>query len=132
MSLLRDDPASKAAASSCPDEVPTSGASSTPVLQRTIYRQIPPRRTWFDGLLTDLRSRGAGLVILTLDVVALASSIIWLGNGRPISAVFSVLVILLVILFAQATLYRSRLTLSVLDDLPLIVGRFFMATGPTA
>lgn len=128
MSLLRDDPASKAAAS-LPDEVPTSGASSTPVLQRTIYRQIPPRRTWFDGLLTDLRSRGAGLVILTLDVVALASSIIWLGNGRPISVVFSVLVIPF---FAQATLYRSRLTLSVLDDLPLIVGRFFMATGLTA
>ena len=112
---------------------PSGGSGSVgqgvPLPGRTTYQPIPPRRTWFDDAFADFRSRGAGLVILTCDLLAIVLSITALGDWMPATYLF---VALLVLLFAQAQLYRSRLTLSMLDDVPSLAGRFFMAAGLTA
>lgn len=101
-------------------------AQRPPTTLRPNYSPIPPKRTWFDGMLSGLRSRGAGMLIVTFDLLALGISITMLDNWKFTTVLFS---ILLVATFAQVHLYRSRLTLSVLDDLPLILTRFFMAAG---
>ena len=74
------------------------------------------------------RSHGAALFLLCADLSAVAITVaifvpdadLWIG------LVFSVLVMLG---FAQVGLYRSRLTLSILDDLPTISGRVLVAAG---
>lgn len=107
----------------------SSGAGRSQVAappRRPDYRPLAPRRTWLDDLLSYLRSRGAGLVILGFDILALLISITALDAWKATSFLFAALIVLL---YAQARLYRSRLTLSVLDDTPALLGRFFIAAA---
>ncbi len=74
------------------------------------------------------RSHGAELFLLGADLsaVAITVAIFFPDSDLWIGLVFSALVMLG---FAQVGLYRSCLTLSILDDLPTISGRVLVAAG---
>jgi exopolysaccharide biosynthesis polyprenyl glycosylphosphotransferase len=63
-----------------------------------------------------------------LDVASFAAAVALTG---PLLGMHLVLLVLTVALFATAGLYRSRLSLSVLDDLPSLVGRPLAAAAIT-
>ncbi|TXH42419.1 MAG: sugar transferase [Actinobacteria bacterium] len=76
-------------------------------------------------LASSVRRRGGALILLTVDVLTM--SLLLVGNGW-----WSVLfVVLVVTLFGQALLYRSRFTLSILDDLPRLGMRYLAAAALT-
>ncbi len=78
------------------------------------------RTVWLRRLLRD----GVRPLFLAGDVLAVGAA--WLVDPVElwVAAGFTVLVVLL---FAEAGLYRSRLALSLLDDLPRIASRWFLA-----
>lgn len=74
-----------------------------------VARTLPQRARWL--------RQPAGRFLLVGDIVAVLA--IWAVVGPPAATVLAALVVL-VATFSGAGLYRSRLTLSVLDDLPYI------------
>jgi exopolysaccharide biosynthesis polyprenyl glycosylphosphotransferase len=81
--------------------------------------EIVPRPGYF-------RRRGAGLLLVLLDVATLVVlSLVFdqFDFGALLLGVFYIG------FNSEAGLYRSRFTLSILNDLPLLAGRFLMATG---
>ncbi|MCB0914141.1 MAG: sugar transferase [Actinobacteria bacterium] len=82
---------------------------------------VTPRRSW-------LRRRALTLVLLGVDAGTFLIVVWLLGELSVGSLVFG---ILLAGGFWNKDLYRNRLTLSILDDLPGMAGRFLMAAGFT-
>ncbi|MDQ1247437.1 MAG: hypothetical protein QG597_1807 [Actinomycetota bacterium] len=75
-----------------------------------------------------LRRNGGPLLLLTFDILTLAVMALVTSQWRLSTLVFAVI---FVAGLAQGGLYRSRFTLSILNDLPAISGRFLMAAGLT-
>ncbi len=76
-----------------------------------------PRRTGANG---SVLRYGVRPLLLALDLAAFLSALSVTGSARGANlALFG----LIVVLYANAGLYRSRLSLSVLDDLPALLGR---------
>lgn len=75
-----------------------------------------------------LRRNGGLLLLLTFDVATLVAMALLLGQWRLSTLVFGVIFLIGI---AQGGLYRSRFTLSILNDLPRLSGRFLMAAGLT-
>lgn len=75
-----------------------------------------------------LRRRGGLILLLVGDLVAITVSVIVVGRLDIGGLTFAVL---LIAANAQGGLYRSRLTVSILNDLPELVGRFLLAAGLT-
>src|SRR5215207_8351738 len=108
---------------SAPDRSPlplTTAAIDAPSLSRPTPGAVPSRGTsrnlWIPGIL------------LTTDLLAFAAAVALLSSPSP--KTLGLLVILLT-LFHTAGLYRPRLSLSVLDDGPAILGRA-LAAGAVA
>jgi exopolysaccharide biosynthesis polyprenyl glycosylphosphotransferase len=75
------------------------------------------------------RSRRVSTLLLpVVDVAAFVAAALLTGTGHPKTLV---VLLLIVVFFHQADLYRSRLSLSILDDVPAIVGRS-LAAGAAA
>ena len=74
------------------------------------------------------RFRSATLLIAA-DAVAFFASVLIAGDLRPTTAITAALT---VVLLAAGGLYQHRLSLSVLDDLPAIVGRVLAAAALAA
>ncbi len=75
---------------------------------------------------TFIRARGAGILLLVLDIAsysAMAFALTDRGIGVWAVGAFVILA------NGQAGLYRSRFTLSILNDLPLLAGRYMLASG---
>ena len=73
-----------------------------------------------------LRSRwGVGPLLLAADLAAVAVAVAAFDGLRVFGLLFG---ITLVLLFAMGGLYRSRLNLALLDDVPALVGRGVAAT----
>lgn len=72
--------------------------------------------------------RGVAPFLLVGDLVSLVAAALPLGGVRGATVVMAVIT---VALFANGGLYRSRLTLSALDDLPALVGRALAAGALT-
>lgn len=73
-----------------------------------------------------LRQRGGGLLLLVADVGTLAL-VLTVFQKWSLAAVFMIVVFVLGMI--QGGLYRSRFTLSMLNDLPTMAGRFLVAAG---
>lgn len=84
----------------------------------------PARRV----IAATLLRRGVAPFLLVLDLGALGVSALTLGGVRGATVVMAALA---VTLFANGGLYRSRLTLSALDDLPALTGRALAAGALT-
>src|SRR3954447_16902408 len=67
-------------------------------------------------------------LLLSLDVVAAAAGMLVTDGLRPVMVVFAGL---LFSFYAAAGLYKSRLSISLLDDLPQLVGRLLAALALT-
>lgn len=108
-------------------ESPTADApnpAESGVVSRT--RRLPgPARRLIAGTL--LR-RGVAPFLLVLDLLSLGASAVLLGGVRGSTLVLAAVV---VGLYVNGGLYRSRLTLSALDDLPALVGRALAAGAVT-
>ncbi|MEP6697234.1 MAG: sugar transferase [Pseudonocardiales bacterium] len=76
----------------------------------------PSPRPWLWRLL----SKGVTFPLVALDCMTFAAATLVVGQQPP--ALLALLVLTLA-LFASAGLYRSRLTMSILDDLPSLLGR---------
>lgn len=89
---------------------------------RPLTDRVPRRRSagWPRRLLRD----GVRPLFLAGDVFAVGVAWLLTPVDLRLAAAFSVLVILL---FAEAGLYRSRLALALLDDLPRIASRWLLA-----
>jgi exopolysaccharide biosynthesis polyprenyl glycosylphosphotransferase len=79
------------------------------------------RRSW-------LRRRALTVVLVVADIVAIFGSIVLLDDLTASSVVFG---LLLLGGFWTKNLYRNRLTLSILDDLPGLASRFLLSAGFT-
>lgn len=71
-------------------------------------------------LLRGLLFKGIGRPLVVLDCMAFGVATLFAGDRSP--ALLTLLALILA-LYAAAGLYRSRLTMSALDDLPSLVGR---------
>jgi len=71
-----------------------------------------------------LLSKGIGRPLVLLDCLAFGVATLLVGQPRP---ALLILLALSLALYAAAGLYRSRLTLSALDDLPSLLGRASVA-----
>ena len=99
----------------------TAGEPST-----TAGRRLPgPARRL---IAATLLRRGVAPFLLVLDLLALGGSALALGGVRGATVVMAAIS---VTLFANGGLYRSRLTLSALDDLPALTGRALAAGALT-
>ena len=97
------------------------------------YAAVPPlpaARGWHR-----LGTQGVGPLLLLLDLVAVVVGTVAMagvaavtGGEAPVRKTLVFGVLLLVLLWARG-LYRSRLTLSVLDDLPALANRWLAAAG---
>ena len=103
---------------------------------RPLRRAQPPRPRGFlaRGLQTSLSDRvllryGVRPLLLAADAAAWVISIVIAGDTVKLNLA---LMVLTVCLFNTAGLYRSRLSLSALDDLPPLLGRVFAAAALTA
>jgi exopolysaccharide biosynthesis polyprenyl glycosylphosphotransferase len=67
---------------------------------------------------------GAARVLIVVDVIAFVCAAALVGN---LQASTTVLLVTTLVLFGYGGLYRSRLSLSVLDDIPAILGRALVA-----
>jgi exopolysaccharide biosynthesis polyprenyl glycosylphosphotransferase len=74
--------------------------------------------------LRSLLLKGIGGPLLVIDCVAFGVALLVAGERRP---VLLALLALTLVLFTGAGLYRSRLTLSALDDLPSLMSRAMVA-----
>ena len=75
-----------------------------------------------DRLRRTLRS--PALLLPVVDVAAFVVAVLITGTAQPATLVVLVLAVLF---FSQADLYRSRLSMSILDDIPAVVGRSLAA-----
>ncbi|MGY1740256.1 MULTISPECIES: exopolysaccharide biosynthesis polyprenyl glycosylphosphotransferase [unclassified Blastococcus] len=87
------------------------------------------------ALWTRLSRYGVLPLLLASDLVAVGVGVLaaeWIGrevgDDSPLRKTAAFALVFLVCL-SQARLYRSRLALSVLDDLPALVGRWLLAAG---
>jgi exopolysaccharide biosynthesis polyprenyl glycosylphosphotransferase len=69
-------------------------------------------------------TRVPAILLLPLDTAAFAAAVLLTGTTNPKTLVVLVLV---VAFFHNADLYRSRLSLSILDDAPAVIGRSLAA-----
>lgn len=117
--------------------MPISGERSAPhpALARPLRRARPAeaRRVLLRGVRRSLGDRtllryGTRPILLAADVTAWLTAVLLAGgaSGREV-----VLLALTLSLYSAAGLYRSRLSLSALDDLPALVGRAFAAAAVT-
>jgi exopolysaccharide biosynthesis polyprenyl glycosylphosphotransferase len=86
--------------------------------------EVPSPRapgTWW----SPLRSSGARPLFIAGDAIAVLAVAAAVGQFWPYVVGLGLLAMLL---FATGGLYRSRLTLSLLDDLPVLTGKFAIAT----
>jgi exopolysaccharide biosynthesis polyprenyl glycosylphosphotransferase len=95
------------------------GARSTGAI--TELRPARAASAWW----SPLRARGARPLFVAGDVVAVLIVAVAMGESWPYVVQLGLLSMLL---FAAGGLYRSRLTLSLLDDVPMLAGRFGVAT----
>lgn len=75
------------------------------------------------------RSGKAWLLTLVVDTVSLLLPALWVTQYRHAVAVMAILSVLL---FAEGELYRPRLHLSLLDELPALLGRMLVAAAVVA
>jgi exopolysaccharide biosynthesis polyprenyl glycosylphosphotransferase len=75
------------------------------------------------------RSGKAWLLTLAVDLSCLLLPALWVSQYRHAVAVMAVLSVLL---FAEGELYRPRLHLSLLDELPVLLGRLLVAAAVVA
>ena len=68
--------------------------------------------------------RSPAALLLTVDVVAFVVAALLTGTAQPKTLV---VLVLLLAFFHHADLYRSRLSMSILDDVPAVVGRSLAA-----
>jgi exopolysaccharide biosynthesis polyprenyl glycosylphosphotransferase len=88
-------------------------------------KQPPPQAAGWRRMLPKV----IGPPLLVLDCLAWGLAMLLLGERRPI---LLLVLALALTLFAASGLYRSRLTLSVLDDLPSLLGRALVAGAVVA
>ncbi|MDK3257098.1 sugar transferase [Blastococcus capsensis] len=101
---------------------PAGAAEPTASGQRRHARSAVPRKTFTE------RRRTPSAVLVACDVTAFAVAALLTRNADLKSLLVLAFVL---VLFHQGDLYRSRLSLSVLDDVPTIVGRS-LAVGALA
>jgi exopolysaccharide biosynthesis polyprenyl glycosylphosphotransferase len=105
--------------------------ANRPVRSASAAAAVVTRPAWVFGgwLLRD----GVRPLLLGADVLAcgIATAVISGGQGQPPHWTVLLFGLLLVSLYALGGLYRSRLSLSLLDDLPRIVGRWLAALALT-
>ena len=105
---------------------PTVRVDPLPIMVRSGNAEDddPPSGTW-TGLM--VRAGIKPLVVL-LDLVACLAGTMASGGLRPVMGLFTVL---LISVYATGGLYRSRLSPSLLDDLPQLAGRLLVALALT-
>jgi exopolysaccharide biosynthesis polyprenyl glycosylphosphotransferase len=90
---------------------------------------VPPDTSLRYRLTVQVRRLKAYMLVLPVDVVLLATPALWAtGNLRGVLS----MAFLSVVLFATGGRYRARLHLSILDELPLIIGRLLIAAALVA
>ena len=103
---------------------PAGGVAPLPIIVRSSEDDDPPSGSW-TGLL--VRAGIKPLVVL-LDLLACLLGTLASGGLRPVMGLFTVL---LISVYATGGLYRSRLSPSLLDDLPQLAGRLLVALALT-
>jgi exopolysaccharide biosynthesis polyprenyl glycosylphosphotransferase len=90
-----------------------------------------PAGAWHVDVATTSRTRAArtaswlpGMVLLSVDLAAFGAAVLLTGTTNVKTLTVFALVL---VFFYNADLYRSRLTLSILDDAPAILGRALAA-----
>jgi exopolysaccharide biosynthesis polyprenyl glycosylphosphotransferase len=105
--------------------------ANRPVRSASAAAAVVTRPAWVFGgwLLRD----GVRPLLLIADVAscAIATAVISIGAGKAPSWTVVLFSLLLVSLYGLGGLYRSRLSLSLLDDVPRIVGRWLAALALT-
>ena len=117
-------------------DAPRAASADPDVVEATTPPPVPATRTRDGAASLDSAARfGVRPLLLGLDLVAVLVGITGaelvgdqLGDDFPVRKTAAFAVVLLLAL-AQAGLYRSRLALSVLDDLPALAGRWTVAAG---
>jgi exopolysaccharide biosynthesis polyprenyl glycosylphosphotransferase len=84
----------------------------------------PPLGTWQGWHVR----AGIRPLLVSLDLVAAVTGMLLTNGLRPVMVVFTAL---MMSFYAAAGLYRSRLSISLLDDLPQLVGRLLAALALT-
>ena len=105
--------------------------ANRPVRSASAAAAVVTRPAWVFGgwLLRD----GVRPLLLGADVLAcgIATAVISVGRGKPPHWTVLLFGLMLFSLYALGGLYRSRLSLSLLDDLPRLVGRWLAALALT-
>ncbi|WP_336030467.1 exopolysaccharide biosynthesis polyprenyl glycosylphosphotransferase [Geodermatophilus sp. FMUSA9-8] len=117
-------------------DAPVAAPSDPEVVAATGLPPVPAVRTRESAAPLDSAARfGVRPLLLGLDLLAVAVGLVGaelvgrgLGDDFPARKTAAFAAVLLLAL-AQAGLYRSRLALSVLDDLPALAGRWTVAAG---
>ena len=133
---LADVPAlSRAAAAAPPPVVPPAAPPAGPSARRPGAAPLilPPTRTGATDVLPQapegwMGRFGVQPLLVACDLAACVSAGLLAPTGGRIPWVFASL---LLVLYAGGHLYRSRLSLSLLDDLPRLTGRWLAAVGLT-
>jgi exopolysaccharide biosynthesis polyprenyl glycosylphosphotransferase len=107
-----------------PGETGQAPQPSTEVAGRLDGAARPEHFTPTPGRSARWHFRIPTMVLLATDVLAFAGAAVLTDTVNPKTLV---VLTLIVILFHQAALYRNRLSLSILDDVPTIVGRSLAA-----
>ncbi|MCW2599995.1 MAG: exopolysaccharide biosynthesis polyprenyl glycosylphosphotransferase [Frankiales bacterium] len=97
---------------------PSTGAPSS-------TETAPPR--WHTTLLDGLRAKPIAPYLVVADLGSLG--LVQIIMGRGVTAPHVLFVVVLLQLYRGGGLYRSRLTLSLLDDLPALLGRGLVAVA---
>jgi hypothetical protein len=84
----------------------------------------PPAGSWTGPLVR----AGIRPMLVLLDLVACLAGALASGGVRPIMGLFT---LLLIAAYATGGLYRSRLSPSILDDLPALAGRLLVVLART-
>jgi exopolysaccharide biosynthesis polyprenyl glycosylphosphotransferase len=104
-------------------ETPTA-VPSTPGDREDPARDDPPTGTW-TGILV---RAGVKPLLVLLDLAACLAGTLSSGGIRPVMGLFTTL---LIAAYATGGLYRSRLSPSLLDDLPQLAGRLLVVLALT-
>ncbi len=118
------DPAGSAAPRPSAPTLPEPGAAPVPVPSHSARSRR--REDW-------LASYGVQPLLVACDLAAALAGGVLTGalTGNGVGRVHLVFAVVLVSLFTLAHLYRSRLSMSLLDDVPQIVGRWLAAVALT-
>ncbi|SEP21273.1 exopolysaccharide biosynthesis polyprenyl glycosylphosphotransferase [Trujillonella endophytica] len=133
------DAAAPAPAAHPPRETRPSALPSSPLPPASVreHRTAEPNFTAEERVTgwTRLSRFGIGPLLLALDLVAVGGALVvaeWIGREVGEDSPFrktAAFAVVFLLAMGQAGLYRSRLALSVLDDLPALVGRWGLAAG---